>query len=82
MSAVTREENQEETSKENGIRIGIRMTTGTMTVGHGMNRIGTLSGLVLLTIGLVTGLGSITIGVIGLRTGPGTLKIGGHLRPK
>ena len=28
------------TSKENGIRIGIRMTNGTMTVGHGMNRIG------------------------------------------
>ena len=57
------------------------MTNGTMMFGHGMNRIGILSGLVLLTIGPVTGHGSMTIGAIGLRTGPGTLRIGGHLGP-
>ena len=34
------------------------MTNGTMTIGHGMKLIGILSGLVLLTIGPVTGLGT------------------------
>ena len=51
-----------------------------MTIGHGMNRIGILSGLLRLLIGPVTGHGSMTTGVIGLRTGPGTLRIGGQRR--
>ena len=56
----------------NGIN-GVQMT-GRMTIGLGKNMIGIMSGLVLLMIGLVTGLGLRTIGVLGLRTGPGTLR--------
>ena len=64
----------------NGIN-GVQMT-GRMTIGLGKNMIGIMSGLVLLMIGLVTGLGLRTIGVLGLRTGPGTLRNGGiPLRP-
>ena len=59
----------------NGI-IGVRMT-GRMMTGLGKNRIGMVSGLVLSMIGPVTGLGLRTIGVLGLRTGPGTLRNGG-----
>ena len=35
---------------------------GIMTIGHGMNRVGNLSGLVLLMIGPVTCHGSMTTG--------------------
>ena len=52
------------------------MMNGTMTIGHGMNRIGIL---VDDWSGDWSGLGSMTTGVIGLRTGPGTLRIGGQL---
>ena len=61
----------------NGI-IGVRMT-GRMMTGLWKNRIGMVSGLVLSMIGPVTGLGLRTIGVLGLRTGPGTLRNGGIL---
>ncbi|CAE7288670.1 unnamed protein product, partial [Symbiodinium sp. KB8] len=60
-------------SKDNGMRIGIRMVNGMLT-GHGMNQIGVLSGVVRSMIGPVTGRGSMTTGVIGLRTGPRTLR--------
>ena len=59
----------------NGI-IGVRMT-GRMMTSLWKNRIGMVSGLVLSMIGPVTGLGLRTIGVLGLRTGPGTLRNGG-----
>ena len=56
--------------------IGVRMT-GRMMTGLWKNRIGMVSGLVLSMIGPVTGLGLRTIGVLGLRAGPGTLRNGG-----
>ena len=73
MSAVTSEENRQESqqgewnqdwNQDNGL-----CDDG----GHGMNRIGVLSGLVPLMIGPVTGHGWMTTEVIGLRTGPRTL---------
>ena len=51
--------------------------TGRMMTGLGKNRIEMVSGLVLSMTGPVTGLGLRTTGVLGLRTGPGTLRNGG-----
>ena len=61
----------------NGI-IGVRMA-GRMMTGLEKNRIGMVSGLVLSMTGPVTGRGLRTNGVLGLRTGPGTLRNGGVL---
>ena len=68
-----------ELARRLGSGLEIRMMNGTMTIGHGMNRIGILSGLVPFMIGSLTGHASMTTGVIGLRTGPGTLRTGGQL---
>ena len=45
-----------------------------MMTGLGVKVTGMVSGLVLSMIGPVTGLGTRTTGVLGLRTGPGTQK--------
>ncbi|CAE7230579.1 POLIA [Symbiodinium necroappetens] len=68
-------DHQGQADMEMGALIGVETMDGTMMTGHGMNRIGILSGLVLLMIGPVTGYGSMTTGAIGLRSGPGTLRI-------
>ena len=57
---------------------GVRMT-GTMMTGPGMKVNGMVSGFVLSTIGPVTGLGTRMTGLLGLRTGPGTVRNGGIL---